>query len=163
MLGYVSHDSLLYEALSARENLRFTGRLHGLDDLEGRVEEVLRQVGLTERADQPVRELSRGLLQRASVARALLPDPEVVLLDEPFTGLDRQACEVLRRRLETLRERGRTVVLVTHDLAAGLGLADRVVVLQRGRLVLDRPADGLDAAALERLYLEVLGSEGVAA
>ena len=163
VLGYVSHESLLYDALSPRENLRFAGRLHGLADLDERVEEVLAQVELTDRGDQPVRELSRGLRQRASVARALLADPELVLLDEPFTGLDRQASGVLRRRLETLRERGRTVVLVTHDLGAGLQLADRVAILQRGRLVLDRPAEGLDAPEFERLYLAALGVEGDAA
>lgn len=157
VLGYVSHESLLYHALSPRENLMFAGRLHGLDRLRERVDEVLAQVELSDRADSPVRELSRGLRQRASVARALLPDPELVLLDEPFTGLDRQAARVLRERLETLRERGRTVVLVTHDLGLGLELADRLIVLQRGRLILERSPDGLDAAAFEALYLESLG------
>ena len=163
VLGYVSHESLLYDALTPRENLRFAGRLHGVAELDARVEEVLAQVELTDRGDQPVRELSRGLRQRASVARALLPDPEVVLLDEPFTGLDRQAAGVLRRRLETLRARGRTVLLVTHDLSAGLELADRVVILQRGRLVLDRAATGLEPRDFERLYLAALGAEDDAA
>lgn len=157
VLGYVSHESLLYDALSPRENLNFLGKLHGLDDLRQRVDEVLAQVELSDRADSPVRELSRGLRQRASVARALLADPELVLLDEPFTGLDRQAARVLRKGLEALRERGRTVVLVTHDLPMGLELADRLIVLQRGRLVLERSADGLDATGFERLYLETLG------
>jgi heme exporter protein A len=156
VLGYVSHESLLYDALSPRENLAFAGRLHGLDRLAERVEAVLAQVELAHRADDPVRTLSRGLRQRASVARALLHDPEVVLLDEPFTGLDRQAARVLRGRLETLRERGRTVVLVTHDLALGLDLSDRAVVLQRGRLVLDRQSAGLSALEFEDEYLEAL-------
>jgi heme ABC exporter ATP-binding subunit CcmA len=158
VLGYVSHESLLYHALSPRENLMFTGKLHGLDDLRARVDEVLARVELSDRADSPVRELSRGLRQRASVARALLADPELVLLDEPFTGLDRQAARVLRKGLETLREQGRTVVLVTHDLSLGLELADRLLVLQRGRLALERRAEGIEAAAFEDLYLETLGA-----
>ena len=150
VLGYVSHESLLYHALSPRENLRFAGKLYGLSNLEARVDEVLAQVELSDRADSPVRELSRGLRQRASVARALLPDPEVVLLDEPFPGLDRQAARVLRRRLEALRERGRTVVLVTHDLPLGLELADRLIVLQRGRLVLELLQDVIAGQSREQ-------------
>lgn len=153
-IGYVSHKSMLYDSLSARENLQFVGRLHAVEDRLVRVDQLLRTLDLHDRADEPVGILSRGLRQRVSIARALLADPDLILLDEPFSGLDQHAAVVLRTLLQAVRRRGRTVVLVTHDLERGLELADRVVILEGGRLVHDAPREGLDRAALEELYLE---------
>ena len=112
-IGYVAHEPLLYRTLSVRENLEFNARLHGV--AEARVGELLDQVGLGRRGDDPVEELSRGMRQRAAVARALLHDPDLLLLDEPYTGLDAGALETLEPLIG--RASGRTRVVATHDTA----------------------------------------------
>ena len=132
-VGIVSHQSLLYGQLTVEENLRFYGRLFGLSDLKTRIPERLGSLGLSDRASTPVRDLSRGLKQRAALARALLHDPEVLLLDEPYTGLDPHASGVLREQLASLKDGRQTVVLVTHNLIQGLELADRVAIQVQGR------------------------------
>jgi heme exporter protein A len=151
-LGYVSHHTMLYDALSARENLMFVGRLHQVGQLRTRVDQLLRSMGLEGRADDPVGTLSRGNQQRVAVARALLHDPELILLDEPFSGLDQQAARVLRTLLATVRKRGHTVVLVTHDIARGLELADRAVIIHRGRVVHDGVAGEHAPERFEDVY-----------
>ena len=115
-VGIVSHQSLLYGQLTTTENLLFYGRLFGLTDLKTRIPERLASMGLSDRARTPVGELSHGLKQRVALARALLHDPEVVLLDEPYTGLDPHASAVLREQLASLQHVRRTFVLVTHNL-----------------------------------------------
>ena len=151
-IGVLSHQTFLYGQLTAAENLRFYGRLHGLLDLDTRIPERLAAVGLADRAGDRVRGFSRGMQQRLALARALLHDPELVLLDEPYTGLDPHASRVLRKVLEQLRDGARTVVMVTHNLAEGLELADRVVVQVAGRWVSDEARAGLDAARFEEIY-----------
>lgn len=142
-LGFLSHHALLYDDLTPRENLRFAAMLHGLDDAERRIEAALSAAALVERADRPVRGFSRGLLQRLALARALLPDPPLLLLDEPFTGLDVPSAEVLRRRLGAERAAGRALVCVTHGPEELWAIATRVIVLVGGTVRLDmpRPAD----------------------
>jgi heme exporter protein A len=134
-IGVVSHQSFLYGHLSVMENLRFYGRLYGLIDLKERIPLRLEEVGLADRSQSLVMSLSRGLRQRVALARALLHDPDVVLLDEPFTGLDAHAAEVLRSRLRVLKDGRRAVVLVTHNLTEGIQMADDVVIQVRGRFV----------------------------
>jgi len=151
-IGLIAHASFLYGGLSARENLLFYARLYGLSDPARRVETLLREVGLAERADDAVRAFSRGMQQRLTIARALLHDPEVVFLDEPYTGLDQQAARMLRGLLDGIRGRGRTVMMVTHYLEEGLELSSRIAIMSRGRIVDDRPAAGVTRAALEALY-----------
>ena len=155
-VGVVSHQSLLYGQLSVEENLGFYGRLFGLKDLCDRVQERLSAGGLTDRAATPVRNLSRGLKQRVALARALLHDPEVVLLDEPYTGLDAHAAAALRGQLASLKDGQRTVVLVTHNLGPGLEMADRVAIQFRGRFVslVDRGDWG--AEGFESFYREIV-------
>jgi heme exporter protein A len=130
-VGYLGHEALLYRELSGRENLRYHARLHGVAD--GRVAELLAAVGMERRADDPLRELSRGMVQRLAVARAVLHDPALLLLDEPRAHLDPAAAE----RLEPLigRGSGRTRVLVSHDVEGALAEADAVLRLKRGRPV----------------------------
>ncbi len=137
-VGYLGHDPLLYRELSGRQNLRYHARLHGVP--LGRVEEQLAAVGMAGRADSPVRELSRGMAQRIGAARAVLHDPELLLLDEPRSGLDPAAWE----RLEPLigRSSGRTRVLVTHDVEAALAECDAVLGLRAGRVEYLGPPDG---------------------
>jgi heme exporter protein A len=151
-VGVVSHQSLLYSQLTTEENLRFYGRLFGLTDLKTRIPERLESMGLTDRARTPVRDLSRGLKQRVALARALLHDPEVLLLDEPYTGLDPHASALLREQLESLKDGHRTVVLVTHNLIQGLELADRVAIQVQGKFSSVTEAASLDLAGFEALY-----------
>ena len=151
-VGFVSHQSLLYGPLTTEENLRFYGRLFGLTDLKTRIPERLASLGLTDRARTPVRELSRGLKQWVALARALLHDPEVLLLDEPYTGLDPHASAVLREQLASLKDGRRTVVLVTHNLIQGLELSDRVAIQVQGRFLSVRDSASLDLAEFEALY-----------
>jgi heme exporter protein A len=150
-LGFLSHEVALYLDLTPLENLLFTARLHGLDRARIRAREALERVGLADR-DEPVRALSRGLQQRAALARALLHDPRLLLLDEPWTGLDPEAQGVLRERLSGHRARGGTTIFTTHDLGEGLRTADRVVLLSRGRIVLQADAAGLTLDALAAAY-----------
>ncbi len=155
-LGVVSHQTFLYDHLTALENLVLYARLYGLGH-PGRVAaSALEDAGLRGRAADQVRTFSRGMQQRLAIARALLHDPDIVLLDEPFTGLDRASGDALESRLRSERGR-RTCVLSTHDFDRGLRCADRVVVLAAGRLVADRPAAGLDAARLLALFREATG------
>lgn len=155
-VGILSHKGFLYGRLTAEENLRFYGRLFGLDDLDRRIPERLERVGLTDRAGFQARQLSHGMRQRLALARALLHDPDVVLLDEPYTGLDPSAAAVLRTVLEELRDGRRTVVMVTHNLTQGLELATRVVIQVAGRFAWEGPRDGIDPGEFERLYHEVV-------
>ena len=147
-LGLLGHDPLLYRELSARENLRLHAALHGV--AVARIGELLAAVGMERRADEPVRTLSRGMVQRVAVCRALLHDPELLLLDEPRANLDPAASE----RIEPLigRESGRTRVLVSHDPAGALAESDLVLGLVRGRAALCEPAAALDTATVLELY-----------
>jgi len=131
-IGLLGHGPQLYRDLSGRENLRFFARLHGLTDVERRVDEALAAAGMTGAADRAVGRDSRGMVQRLALARALLHDPELLLLDEPFSGLDDAGAEGLRGTLAQARERGRTVVLATHAPDRVADLCDRVLVLERG-------------------------------
>jgi heme exporter protein A len=130
-IGYLGHEPLLYRDLSGRENLRYHARLHGV--AEERVATVLGQVGMERRADDPVRELSRGMVQRLAAARAVLHDPPLLLLDEPRANLDPAAAELLEPLIG--RPSGRTRVLVSHDVQGALAEADVVLRLKRGRPV----------------------------
>jgi heme exporter protein A len=147
-IGLLGHEPLLYRELTARENLRFHAALHGVGRERG--EELLRIVGMERRADEPVRTLSRGMVQRVAVCRALLHDPELLLLDEPRANLDPSASELVEPLIG--RASGRTRVIVSHDPGGALAEADVVLGLVRGRAALVEPADGLDAAALGELY-----------
>ena len=131
-LGVVSHQPLLYGDLTAEENLRFFGRMYGVGDLNHRIAEVLELVGLTPRKGDLVRTFSRGMQQRLAIGRAVLHDPDIMLFDEPHTGLDQDACTMLDDALRDVAARGRTVVMTSHDLARAADLASRFDVISRG-------------------------------
>jgi heme exporter protein A len=131
-LGVVSHLPLLYGDLTAEENLRFFGRMYDVPRLDGRISEVLELVGLSPRRRDLVRTFSRGMQQRLAIGRAVLHDPDVMLFDEPHTGLDQDACDMLDKVLRDVAARGRTVVMTSHDLARIEDLASRFDVLSRG-------------------------------
>ena len=147
-LGVVSHMPLLYGDLTAEENLRFYGRMYGLEHLEQRIDGVLDTVGLVPRRRDLVRTFSRGMQQRLAIGRAVLHDPDVLLLDEPHTGLDQDACAMLDDVLRQVTAQGRTVVMTSHDLSRAEDLAGRFDVLTRGVIcasarAADLPRDGL--------------------
>ncbi|GLC24376.1 ABC transporter ATP-binding protein [Roseisolibacter agri] len=151
-VGLISHHAMLYAALTAQENVAFAARLYGLPDPEGAAREALARMRVLDRADTPVRRLSRGLQQRVSIARAMVHEPRVVLLDEPFTGLDEAGARALTDALTTLKAHGAALVLVTHNLTEGLALGTHVAVMQAGRLVLERPRAAVDDAAFAAEY-----------
>ncbi len=141
-LGFLSHDLHLYPELTARENLQFFARLHGIAGVSACVSEALERAGLLSRADDLVAGFSRGMRQRLALERALLHQPRLLLLDEPFTGLDDASAAALVDRLGGQRTEGRIIVVVTHDLDVAERLLDRVAVLKDGRLVAFDAAHG---------------------
>jgi len=156
-VGYLGHATLLYPELTAAENLEFVGRLHGVADPAGRAHTLLEEEGLADVADRRAGGFSRGMAQRLSIARARVHDPAIVLLDEPFTGLDLPAAERLAARIATLRAAGHGLVLVTHDVRQAAELADAVIVLSAGRIALRAEADATSPDALAARYTELLG------
>ena len=151
-IGFVSHQSLLYDDLSLAQNLTFTARLYALPRPAEAARAALESAGLASRADDSPRRLSRGLTQRAAIARALLHDPRVLLLDEPFTALDAAATERLRAELAGRLAAGLGMVVVTHRLGEVWGLATRVAVLAEGRWACDEPRSGALEAFLPRYH-----------
>jgi heme exporter protein A len=147
-IGLLSHEPLLYRELSARENLAFHAALHGV--AASRVEELLGAVAMERRAEEPLRTLSRGMVQRVAVCRALLHDPELLLLDEPRANLDPAASELVEPLIG--RASGRTRVIVSHDPAGVLAEADLVLGLARGRVHVLAPTAEIDPQALAELY-----------
>ena len=142
-VGLIGHQSMLYRDLSAAENLQFFARLYGAIDPAGRAREMLEMIGLSERGREPVKNFSRGMVQRVAIARALLHDPQLLLADEPFDGLDAPSIESLAKLLAQLNEAGKTIVMVNHDIEQSLELADHAIVLRGGRVVLDQPTHRL--------------------
>jgi heme exporter protein A len=149
-LGMLGHDLYLYPELTARENLLFFARLYGLADADARVALGLDMAQLAERADDQVAGFSRGMRQRLALERALVHGPRLLLLDEPFTGLDQASASALVARLRGLREQGCLVLVATHDLDVVDGLLTRVLYLRQGRLVAQEAGDGDGSALWER-------------
>jgi heme exporter protein A len=145
-IGMIAHQSMLYRDLSARENLEFFARLYGVPDPRGRAEELLEVVALGDRADGAVKTFSRGMTQRVAIARALVHDPDLLLADEPFDGLDAPSSATLEQLLADLHGQGRTVILANHAIDQSLRLAERAVVLRAGQVVIDEPSERLRAA-----------------
>ena len=156
-IGLLSHQSLLYDDLTLRENLIFTARLYALDRPHVVADQALEAAGLTGRADQLPRKLSRGLLQRAALARAMLHRPQLLLLDEPFTALDATASDRLRADLQSRVTNGTALVIVTHILEEAWELASRVAVMVQGQWAAQESREGLLGAFLSR-YHRLLGA-----
>ncbi|OGU07983.1 MAG: hypothetical protein A2W29_08985 [Gemmatimonadetes bacterium RBG_16_66_8] len=153
-VSLVAHHSMLYDVLTARENLRFFARLHGATP--ERVDQLLDQLGLAARADDWVAAFSRGMTQRTAIARALLPDPELLLLDEPLTGLDDASCQVVLGVLASLRDRGRALAIASHQLAELLDVVTAIGFLKEGRLRSLEPRDGRTVDAVVERYRELM-------
>ncbi len=153
LLGVISHDPYLYENLSAFENIKFFGTMYGITELDERAGEVIKQVGLDTRKHDLVRTFSRGMKQRLAVARAIAHDPKILLLDEPYTGLDQHGAELFGEMLAWLKSHNRTILMTTHNIDEGLGLSDRVGILREGRIVYDATIDQVDGSSFKDLYI----------
>lgn len=158
-IGIVSHNTFLYGNLTAYENLDFYCRLYDVPGRQERINEVVSLVGMTPRLHHRVATLSRGMQQRLSIARSLLHNPSIMLLDEPETGLDRQANAMLWEIFQREGEQRRTIILTTHNLERGLEMAERVLILDKGQIVYDGSKQGLDLPALEKVYQNSTGTE----
>jgi heme exporter protein A len=157
LVGIISHQSMLYDALTARENVEFSARLYGVPDARAAAEAALDRMRVLDRASAPVRALSRGLQQRVSIARAIVHRPRVVLLDEPYTGLDEVGAAALTAALEELKSQGAALVLVTHNLGEGLALATHAAIMRRGRFVRFDERQAVEPARYAIEYRELLG------
>ncbi|HHL72592.1 MAG TPA: heme ABC exporter ATP-binding protein CcmA [Bacteroidetes bacterium] len=155
-LGVIAHATYLYDELTARENLVFYSKLYGIPDRDATVNRLLDEVGLGKRGNDRVRTFSRGMQQRLSIARAMLHNPDILLLDEPYTGLDQHASEMLTGWIMKLRNDKRTIILITHDLAQGLEVADEVAIFLRGRVAHSAAAGDFSNKEFQQLYFETV-------
>jgi heme exporter protein A len=155
-VGYVSHQSLLYNELSGFENLFFFARLYGVAEPADRARLQLKRMDLQWAGDQLTRGYSSGMKQRLTLARALIHEPQLLLLDEPYAGLDQHGSRLLTQVLEKLKSEGRTVLLITHNLGQGLTLSNRLAVMNRGRIVYRARREEVAEANFESLYFELV-------
>ncbi len=159
-LGLVLHEPLAYRELSPYENLKFFGRIYGIDDLEGRISEILADVELTAFAHEPVRIFSRGMMQRFMIAKALIHDSSILLLDEPFSGLDAAAKEIALRLIEKERASGKGVLLTTHDTELGYLAGSRFLFLLNGQIESVAVKGEIGLEALSRRYGSKIKNSG---
>jgi heme exporter protein A len=156
-IGFIGHQSFLYENLTAEENLKFYARMYRLQNIENRIANTLAQVGLAERKSDLVRTFSRGMQQRLSIGRALLADPTIILLDEPFSGLDQSAIENFVDLFTSLISPDRMIIMTTHDLHLGLQLATHFAVITRGKLVQQGLTNSYNLGGFKALYRKLTG------
>lgn len=162
-VGLISHQTMLYPALTSHENVEFAARLHGIPSPRAAAERALQAMGIADRRDSLVKTLSRGMQQRVSIARAIVHEPAIVLLDEPYTGLDASGASALTNLLRGLRDAGATMVLVTHNIEEGLAISSHAGVMLRGELTKFVPSAGLDAAQFGGEYRRMAGAAGATA
>ncbi len=155
-IGVIAHQTFLYENLTAEENLRFYGKLYDVENLSKKIETILSEVGLELRKKDFVRTFSRGMQQRLAIARAMLHEPSILLLDEPYTGLDQHASGMLTNWLNRLRSSEQTILMVTHDLEQGMELADRIAILVNGQLVFNQEQRGVDVKKFRQTYYDLV-------
>lgn len=158
-IGYLPHASLLYEHFSPLENLVFYGKLYGVKDVEKRSKELVEQVGLKFFMNEPVRGFSRGMIQRTAIARAIIHNPKLLLLDEPHTGLDQKAIGILNDVITEKKKSGMTTLMVTHDIKQAAAVCDRAIVIQGGKVTGDFKMVGMSEEQLLAKYHEFVGGE----
>ena len=157
--GVISHQLYLYSSLSAYENLKFYGSLYGIANPEKKGEELLKQLDLYKRKDDLLRTFSRGMLQRVSIARALIHNPEIIFLDEPYTGLDSYASQKLSTIIKQQIEENKTVIMVTHDIETGFFQADNLLIMDKGKIVYNKQKSSINIDDFRKEYMSVLGLE----
>lgn len=158
-LGVLSHQPLLYIDLTAEENLKFFGRIYDVPNIPERIKEVLEIVGLSKRTKDIVRTFSRGMQQRLAIARAVIHDPELLLLDEPYTGLDQDACAMLDNILRSVSSEGRTVVMTSHDMARVEEIASRFDILSKGKIVASTMKKDIPEHGLLKFYKDAVNQD----
>ena len=154
-IGFLSHEKFLYNNLTAFENLKFFSELYGVNNSADLSMELLKKVGIFEKKDELASKLSSGMKQRLSIARALINDPKILLLDEPFTGLDPKGINIISSILNNLKSTGKTILLTTHNLALGLELGDRFVILNSGKIAYQKPCSELNIDILREEYSQI--------
>jgi heme exporter protein A len=155
-IGFISHNPLLYPDLTAEENLEFFADLYCIDNAKDRIHELLTAVELDHRRLDPVRTFSRGMIQRLSIARSLLHEPEVIFLDEPYSGLDPHAMDILDSLIAQVRDQ-HTFVMISHDLTKGLELCSHALILAKGKVVLFAEKDDIDPDVFAATYRQTVG------
>jgi len=155
-IGVISHSTALYADLTSLENLIFFARMHGIEQPEEKALKVIEEVGLSPRRNDRVRTFSRGMLQRLSIARAVLHDPAILFLDEPFTGLDLHATNVLKEHLQRLHDRRRTILMTTHDISCGLEMCDKVALQVQGNFAFLENIADVDKDRFESMYFDAV-------
>ncbi|WP_210365890.1 heme ABC exporter ATP-binding protein CcmA [Bacillus sp. REN3] len=155
LLGYLPHSSLLYDQYSPLENLVFYGAAYGIPDPRKRAAELIGQVGLSYFQNEPVKNFSRGMIQRVAIARAIIHNPELLLLDEPHTGLDQGAIATLNEVIQSMKEKGTTTLMVTHDMKQAAEICDRAVIIKQGKVAEDFTLMQKNEDILTELYLKL--------
>jgi heme exporter protein A len=153
-VGFISHEPFLYESLSASENIRFFASMYGISNAEEKAAEVIRKVGLENRRHDLVRTFSSGMKQRLAVARAIVHDPKILLLDEPYSGLDQHGTRIFNEMLKLLKAQKRTILMTTHNISEGFELSDRVAILSNGTFVFEGLTNELEDAKFTDIYFE---------
>jgi heme exporter protein A len=158
-IGFLGHESFLYNTLSPLENLKFYGKLYKVKDLDRKANDLLKEVGLYLFRDMPIRSFSRGMMQRLAIARVLLPDPEILMLDEPHTGLDQEAVALLNKIIKKKQASGTSILIISHDFEQVHALADRVAVLKKGKIISTMAlGSDIDLPAMKQWYEKEVSS-----
>ncbi len=157
--GIISHQSFVYDGLSVMENLKFYGELYNVKNVEQKALELVKQLDLYKRKDDAVNTFSRGMLQRVSIARALIHSPEIIFLDEPYTGLDSAAANKLSLLLKEQLQNRKTIIMVTHDIKTGLDLARRVIIMRKGQIVYNMEKENINIEQFEHEYINIVNSK----
>ncbi|MEK9628370.1 MAG: heme ABC exporter ATP-binding protein CcmA [Nitrospinota bacterium] len=155
-IGVISHATALYADLTSLENLMFFAKMHGLEQPQEQALKVIEEVGLSQRRHDRIRTFSRGMLQRLSIARAILHDPKILFLDEPFTGLDLHASNVLKEHLQRLHDRRRTILMTTHDISCGLEMGDKVALQVQGKFAFFENIADVNRDQFEYMYFDAV-------
>ncbi len=158
-IGVIAHDTFLYSDLTAAENLVFYGRMYNVSRLNEKIENLINLVGLSAYAHDQVQTFSRGMKQRLSVARAIIHDPAILFLDEPYTGLDQQGIEDLKQLLMKFRDQGKTIILTSHNLSRGLELCNRAAILNAGVLIYQEDIAKIKKDDFKQIYLKLTGEK----
>ena len=161
IVGLIGHQTFLYPHLTAYENLKFYGTMYGVARLNTRISEVLDLVGLSDCRDDTVQNFSRGMQQRLSIGRAIIHDPIIMFLDEPFTGLDQQGREDFRKLILHFRNQGKTVIMASHHLHLGLELCDRAAILKSGKIVYLQDVTRISKNGFKQIYSQHVGENAL--